>query len=122
MIKNAFGCPYCDRQVAIDCGTGEIVFNPDGPRGSPCSHLACFWICLSFDEAAAGRSRSWVWTCERGIVKIDSHAPLRDVALVRYIMDCGSGILEAELWPTDRAFQIVGGSAAKLEAKIPGAG
>lgn len=125
MIKEACRCPYCEVPVAVDCVSGEVVFDPDGLAAAPCPHLSCFWICRSFGggrKFAHEHDRSWLWTVERGLTKIDAAVDLQDVALARYIMDCGSGRLTEGLLPTVATFTVVGGSAAEREERQPGSG
>lgn len=125
MIKEAFRCPYCDQPVAVDCVSGEVVFDPDGLSALPCPHLSCFWICRSFGggrKFAHEHDRSWLGSIGRGITKIDAAADLQDVALARYIMDCGSGSLAEDLLPDEAMFTVVGGSAAEREERQRGSG
>lgn len=125
MIKEVFRCPSCDQPVAIDCVSGEVVFDPDGLSALPCPHLSCFWICLSFvggRKFSEKHTRSWLGTIGWGIRKIDAAANLQDVALTRYIMDCGSDTIADDLSPTDAMYTVVGGSAAERESRQHGSG
>lgn len=125
MIKEACRCPYCEVPVAVDCVSGEVVFDPDGPSAAPCPHLSCFWICRSFGggrKFAQQHDRSWLWKVGRGLTKIDVGVGPQDVALTRYIMDCGSGSLAEDLLPDDAMFTVVGGSAAEREDRQAGTG
>ena len=125
MIKEVFRCPSCDQPVAIDCVSEEIVFDPDGLYALPCPHLSCFWICLSFvggRKFAEKHTRSWLGTIGRGIRKIDAAADLQDIALTRYIMDCGSDTIADDLFPTVAMYTVVGGSAAERENRQRGSG
>ncbi len=125
MIKDAFRCPYCDVPVAIDCTSGEVVFDPDGRSESACEHLSCFWICLSFGDGQMSNSkldRSWLGATGRKILRIDARSELQNVALTRYIMDCGFGHVSDELLPANTSFKVVGASAGEREEAQTGSG
>jgi hypothetical protein len=121
MIKEAFRCPYCEVPVAVDCTSGEVVFDPDGSSGSACEHLSCFWICLSFGTCEK-LDRSWLGVIDRKIVRIDARSELQNVALTRYIMDCGFGHVSDELLPANTPFEVEGASAAEREETLAGSG
>ena len=89
MIREVFRCPSCEQPVAIDCVSGEVVFDPDGLSALPCPHLSCFWICLSFvggRKFAEKHTRSWLGTIGRGIRKIDAYLGLQQTEAINGLL------------------------------------
>jgi hypothetical protein len=122
MIREVCLCPYCSSSVAIDCQHRKVVFDPDRPSGEPCSHLVCYWICLSYSGRGGKKlTKSSIWEIGRGAHDVNIRTSAKDAGLTNYFIDYSFDRLPRELIPRGK-HRIAGDSAAQREEKNPGSG
>jgi hypothetical protein len=124
MIRNIARCPYCHATVDIDCQSGATLFDPDKCDGKPCSHLACYWVALSFDDCSDGHREapvSRLWEIGRGEWNVRGLTSDRDAALTNYFCDYGFDTIPPQLIPST-PHTLVGGSAMQREECETGTG
>lgn len=120
MIRDVESCPYCNAMIAIDDGTGAIVFNPDRADPEPCSHLTCFLVILEvIGRSANGQTTEWHWEYGKGLRAGRAPMPIEDTDCAVYLMDYPRH--PSHLIPKG-AHVLVGNTAMGREETRPGSG
>jgi len=127
MIHLLARCPYCGKgEIAIDDGRPTVVFDPNGPGGAPCPHLA--FLSAALDVRADENwqpdaekhapplidemSGHWFWVHGEGLHDMPLHGTPDE--LMDYVDMLACGLLPVEIYPRDLVHEVVGGPDTKL--------